>query len=98
MATTITGLRLLPAAPGLCPICATKHTGHEAHNALSIFYQMRFWGAHHRWPTWADAVAHLNREAASDWQKALSARGIWTAPPDGTHAIAEPLTTDQGKK
>ena len=54
-------MQLLPSPPGVCPICATDHRPELPHNALSMYYQFRFYGVRGRWPTWADAVAHRTR-------------------------------------
>lgn len=81
-------LSLMPAAPGTCPLCAALHGPTEAHNAQSLFYQMRFYGAYGRWPTWADAVAHCAAKVRELWRQQLEQRGLWTEPADGP-AIAE---------
>lgn len=81
-------LRLLPAKAGTCPICATHHGGNEAHNAVSLYYAIRFRAAHGREPTWADAVAHLAPQIQADWRRVLEDRGLWTDTPN---PIAEPM-------
>ncbi len=74
-------MMLFPPAPGTCPACAVKHRPDEAHNALSMYYQYRFYGLRGRWPTWADAVAHCAPEVQARWRFALEEMGeAWTEP------------------
>ena len=76
----MSGLTLLPAKPGKCPICATKHEPQEPHNQQSLFYQYQFYGEHSRWPTWADAMAHCDDEMKLLWERELRARDAWSEP------------------
>ena len=69
-------MMLLPAAPGTCEVCATKHESEMPHNQQSLFYQMAFHSEHKRWPTWADAMAHCTLEMQEQWRKHLRARGV----------------------
>lgn len=55
-------MRLLPAEPGTCAMCATAHDEREPHNRWSLFYQMRFKQKYGRDATDADAIAHLSAE------------------------------------
>ena len=71
------GFELLPVAPGLCPECAAKHTSDEPHNKDSLFYQMRFYMRHNRYPTWADALSHCPKEIQTAWISELKKRGIY---------------------
>lgn len=64
------GLRMLPAAPGCCPLCHTKHRPEEPHNPLSLPYRIKFHELHKRLPTWADAMAHCSEETQAIWKKA----------------------------
>ena len=82
---------LLPPPKDCCPVCAVKHGPHEAHNAQSLYYQYRFYGIHGRWPTWADAIAHIKTEHQEFWTKSLKEKNAWSLPPDGSVPIAEPL-------
>lgn len=84
-------MMLLPPPPDVCPVCAVKHEAWQAHNAQSLYYQMRFQGLHGRWPTWADAAAHCSDEVRAHWKQMLSDRGAWSEPPTGVLVIAEPL-------
>jgi hypothetical protein len=89
-------MQLLPPAPGNCALCAVAHTPHDGHDAGSLFYQTRFQLKHGRYPTWADAVAHLPPETATHWVAALTEAGLWRAADErimreGT-GIAEPTT------
>lgn len=89
------GLMMLPAAPGTCPECARAHAADQPHDAMSLFYQMRFHGTHGRWPCWADAIAHCAPEVRSAWESELRARGHWkepTAPAPAKHET--PLPAD----
>lgn len=85
-------MMLLPPPKDACPVCATKHEPNAAHNAVSMYYLYRFYGIHGRWPTWADAVAHLPADSQQHWKQAVVNAGHkWTEPPEGTEPIAEPL-------
>jgi hypothetical protein len=70
------GFRLLPAAEGTCPECATAHDPAMPHNQRSITYQYDFYGKHGRWPTWKDAMAHCSEEMKQKWTEQLTLRGI----------------------
>jgi len=71
------GLMMLPAAPGKCPECAVAHEPAEPHNKDSLFYQMKFHGAHGRWPVWADAIAHCDEQVRKMWEAELRTLGVW---------------------
>lgn len=90
-AIPVGSMMLLPAAPGTCPVCATKHEPDQAHNVYSLFYGVRFQGLHGRSPTWADAVAHLPPATQALWKKAVdqTQNATWTEPPEGVAPIAE---------
>lgn len=87
-------MRLLPPAPGLCPVCAVKHEADDPHNRDSLFYQMRFHGTHGRWPGWADAIAHCSEPMRTAWIAGLDAKHAWSAEDAAANAngtaIAEP--------
>jgi len=90
-ATTPAGsMTLLPAAPGTCPLCATKHPPTYPHNGQSLFYLYRFYFEHGRWPTWADAIAHTSEEMKAFWIEGLHEKNTWSEPPAGIEPIAEP--------
>jgi hypothetical protein len=80
---------LLPPRPGACPICAREHAPEMPHDALSIYYQYRFFGSRGRWPTWADALAHCDEKMRSFWESELRRSGYWSEPADGD-PIADP--------
>lgn len=82
------GLSLLPPKPGVCQICATSHLADSPHNQQSLFYQYRFFYAHGRWPTWADAIAHCDPNMRGNWRCELTKRGKWSEP-DGVDPIPE---------
>ena len=85
-------MMLLPPAAGTCPVCATKHDPILPHNQQSLYYQMRFYGLHGRWPTWADALAHVTNERLREhWQTRITDLGHWSEPPAGVDVIAEPV-------
>ncbi len=89
-------MTLLPAAPGLCPECATEHGHAEPHNQQSLFYQMRFHGTHGRWPTWTDTMSHCSPEVRRLWREHLIAlmreKGI-EVPAD---LLGDPTEAPQG--
>lgn len=70
------GLAMLPAAPGLCEVCATEHPPELPHNQQSLFYQMRFCAEHDHFPTWHDAMAHCTPEMKARWTEGLRAAGV----------------------
>lgn len=76
----IGALQLLPARPGNCPECDTKHEPWDAHDAERIYYQFWFEGKHGRLPTWKDAIAHCTPAHAARWEAELKAQGMWTEP------------------
>lgn len=80
---------LTPPPHGTCPACAVAHGDAEAHDATSLYYQMRFFGLRGRWPTWADAIAHCSPQAQALWKRYLDEFGAWTEPADG-RPIADP--------
>lgn len=67
---------LMPATPGTCPECATKHTPEEPHNQQSLAYQYDFYGKNGRWPTWSDAMAHCDDKMRQLWTEQLLKRGV----------------------
>lgn len=68
--------RLLPCAPGVCPLCATDHAPDQPHNAQSLYYQYRFYAEHGRWPNWDDALLHCDDKTKALWLEALTAAGV----------------------
>lgn len=85
-------MMLLPPTPGTCPVCATKHEPNRPHNQQSLYYQMRFYGLHGRWPTWADALAHVTDNYVRDhWEYCLKRTNNWSEPAAGVDVIAEPV-------
>jgi hypothetical protein len=68
--------KLLPAAPDVCPECAVKHEPQEPHNKDSLFYQVKFFMEHNRYPTWADALSHCADGLKDAWVRELQKRGI----------------------
>lgn len=69
-------MTLLPAKEGTCPECAVAHDPTIPHDQQSLYYQMRFYGQHHRWPTWNDAMAHCSPEVKAATRKVLKEKGI----------------------
>ena len=99
----MSGLKLLPPAPGRCSICATEHEPNFPHNAQSLYYQYWFYGLRGRWPTWADAVAHCDETTQSLWRSVLRKHGAWTepegdpiadAPAESAHQVVEIETAE----
>lgn len=84
-------MQLLPPPKDSCPVCAFAHESSAPHNAQTMYYRMRFYGARGRWPTWADAIAHCDERTRGLWRAALRDRGAWSEPPPGVDVIAEPL-------
>ena len=76
---SVHSMKMLPAPPGTCVHCATKHGENDPHNWWSLFYGMRFkmkWGRDH---THADCVAHLPPECREAYREALREHGYeWT--------------------
>ncbi|MCC7510203.1 MAG: hypothetical protein IT464_12655 [Planctomycetes bacterium] len=93
-------MQMMPPAPGHCRACFVKHDATMAHNQQSLSYQMRFYAEHRRWPTWDDAVAHLDEATRALWlehvERVCKANGVpCSRLPEGVDAIAEPVTTDE---
>lgn len=62
--------------PGTCPECATVHDPQLPHNRDSLAYQYKFYDAHGRFPSWADAMAHCTDEMKAYWTQELEKRGV----------------------
>ncbi len=90
------GGSMLPAAPGLCVTCATKHDAIHPHNATSLFYQFRFANQHGRAPTWADAIAHLSEAMRVVARDHIESVTEFTMPAAGVAPIAEPFAISEG--
>lgn len=69
-------LRLLPPAPGKCPICAAEHEPELPHNKNSLYYQMRFRQQHGRFPDWRDACAHCTDEVKRRFAELYAEHGV----------------------
>ena len=72
---------LPPAASAGClPQCAVDHDPREPHNQQSLFYQMKFYAAHFRFPTWTDAMGHCQDHVKAHWRielrKLMTRHGI----------------------
>lgn len=74
--TKMTPAVLMPAPAGTCPECAKPHDPAIPHDQQSLHYQYRFYGAHLRWPTWADAMAHCDDATKAAWTAALAEHGV----------------------
>lgn len=91
MADRLQRFRMLPARPGTCSVCATKHDELTPHNFWSLTYQMHFKLRHGRDATHADACAHLPEPCRVNYREILPEfRKEWTEPPAGVEPIAEP--------
>lgn len=67
---------MLPPAPDVCQVCATKHEPEMPHNQQSLYYQMAFFRDNGRYPTWADAFAHCTSEMQEAWKEGLRQHGV----------------------
>ena len=67
---------LLPPRPGTCPACAVNHDPAAPHDRDSLYYQMRFYQEHGRFPTWGDAMAHCEEYVRDIWRVELARRGV----------------------
>lgn len=74
--TETVNAHILPARPGACQECGSKHAPDQPHNAQSLLYQYAFYGREGRWPTWNDALAHCPDNVRELWVKALEAQGV----------------------
>ena len=82
--------KMMPAKPGTCAFCATKHDENLPHNLQSLFYGTRFKLKYGRDPTWADACAHLTDDQREQWKAAMRKIGVeWTEPQE-SEPISEP--------
>lgn len=70
-------IRITAPAPGLCPVCATRHDEQAPHDRESLYYQNKFYRENHRFPTWADAMAHCDPAKKAAWTEKLKKRGIF---------------------
>ena len=68
-------LTLLPCKPDVCQECAVDHHPTEPHDALSLYYQYRFYGQNGRWPNWLDAMSHCDQTIQQLWKEELTAIG-----------------------
>lgn len=82
-------MKLLPPKEGTCPVCARDHEQDMPHDVQSLYYQYRFHAIRHRWPTWADALAHCSDKMRQRWEQLLREKGVWSEPEDGD-PIADP--------
>jgi hypothetical protein len=69
-------VKILPPAPGKCPVCAGEHDAKMPHDKDSLYYQMKFRQAQGRFPTWADAMAHCTPEIKAHWKRELERLGV----------------------
>jgi len=70
------GVRITAPVPGTCPVCATVHQTEDPHDLNSLYYQNRFFKAHRRFPTWADAMSHCGAMTKAVWIEKLRKKGI----------------------
>ena len=83
------GLTLLGnTTSGTCQHCAVTHESDMPHNQQSLTWQYKYYNAHGRFPTWADAMAHCTSEVQEVWAEALKEHGIEVMPGTGV-AIEE---------
>ena len=67
---------MLPPPADCCQECAVKHEPWNAHDAQSLYYQMKFNAEHGRSPTWLDAIAHCTPELQKAWKEGLRKKGV----------------------
>ncbi len=81
-------VRITAPVDGTCPVCAVAHDAQEPHDISSLYYQNRFYKAHRRFPTWADAMRHCRAEKKAVWTDRLKSAAIEAETPqeerDGT--------------
>lgn len=69
------GVKVIPPGVGRCPVCAAKHVQTAPHDRSSLYYQIRFYRKHRRFPTWEDAMAHLSPGMQAIWRTKLRKAG-----------------------
>jgi hypothetical protein len=74
-------LKLAPVQEGHCPQCDTVHDTWDAHDQTSSYYQLWFFDAYGRLPTWTDAMAHCSEEIRRFWTALLQGQGLWSETP-----------------
>lgn len=79
-------IKVLPPRPGVCKMCAARHSADQPHERDSLYYQVKFYRRFRRFPTWEDAMNHCSEEAKSAFRKKLSGRGVDLA---GTSPLPE---------
>lgn len=62
-------MTILGTRPGTCPECGVVHEPELPHNIKSMFYQVKFYQANNRWPTFEDASAHCTPEIIALWKE-----------------------------
>jgi len=64
-------MTLLPPAGDVCQECAVDHPFDQPHNQQSLYYQMRFYSTHGRYPTWTDSMSHCPAAVKAAWRAKL---------------------------
>ncbi len=59
---TLKDFYIFPPKPGLCAVCGVKHDISRPHNSASMYYKYRFHQLYDRFPTWSDAIAHMEKD------------------------------------
>lgn len=67
-------IKITALTPGRCKVCATMHRPEEPHDRSSLFYLVRFYQKHRRFPSWEDAMSHCTEERKAALREELSAR------------------------
>lgn len=65
-------MTILGPPPDKCQVCAVAHDHDQSHNQQSLYYQMRFYAEHSRWPTWTDAMSHCTPEVRAVWRRGIT--------------------------
>lgn len=57
---------------GSCSTCGWFHSETTPHNSNSLYYQLKFYDACGRWPTWEDAAAHCTDDLKERWRDTMA--------------------------
>lgn len=55
-----------------CQECGTEHIPELPHNWQSLYYQMKFYQEHGRFPTWEDAMSHCDEDIKQRWTEEMA--------------------------
>lgn len=66
-------VKITAPTPGRCKLCATAHRPEEPHDRSSLYYMVRFYQKHRRFPTTEDAMSHCTEERKAAFREANAA-------------------------